>query len=90
MSPPTVFYQWTVLPMGVKNGPAMFQRMIQWVLRDIPRAIVYIDDVLVGTSPENVEKFLDILERQFDDVSLVLRAFRRHMLFVKGVKMYLF
>ena len=28
-------YQWTVLPMGVKNGPAMFQRMIAWTLRDL-------------------------------------------------------
>jgi hypothetical protein len=43
-------FHWTVLPMGVKNGPAMFQRMISWILRDLPQAVVYIDDVLVGTS----------------------------------------
>ena len=35
--------------MGVKNGPAMFQRMIAWVLRDLSQVMVYIDDVLVGT-----------------------------------------
>ena len=47
---PKGLYHWTVLPMGVKNGPAMFQRLIQWILRGIPHAIVYIDDVLSGTS----------------------------------------
>lgn len=45
-------YQWTVLPMGVKNGPAMFQRMIQWVTRELPFVMVYIDDALVGTAPQ--------------------------------------
>jgi hypothetical protein len=48
---PKGLYQWTVLPMGVKNGPDMFQRMIQWVLRDLPISMVYIDDVLVGNPP---------------------------------------
>ena len=47
---PHGIYQWTVLPMGVKNGPAMFQRMIHWVLRDIPHVMCYIDDVLVGSA----------------------------------------
>jgi len=82
-------YQWTVLPMGVKNGPAMFQRMIQWVLRDIPNVLVYIDDVLVGTSPVMNGKS-DILDLHFADVTAVLTAFRKHKLFVKGVKMHLF
>ena len=35
--------------MGVKNGPAMFQRMTMWILRDMPHVCVYIVDVLVGT-----------------------------------------
>ena len=38
--------------MGVKNGPAVLQRMIQWVLRELPFGLVYIDDVLVGTAPD--------------------------------------
>ena len=28
-------FEFTVLPMGVKNGPAMFQRMIMWILREV-------------------------------------------------------
>lgn len=100
---PHGIYQWTVLPMGVKNGPAMFQRMIQWALRDLTQVLVYIDDVLVGTpephsDPEvHQPKFLslknelwDILQLHFYHVSRVLEAFRRHRLFVKGAKMHLF
>ena len=92
-------YQWTVLPMGVKNGPAMFQRMIQWVLRDLPFVLVYIDDVLVGTPPsveitdEKSEHHMIIsmiLEQHNLDVSAVLDAFACHKLFVKGSKMHLF
>ena len=41
---------WTVLPMGVNNGPAMFQRMIAWILRGVPKALAYIDDVITGSS----------------------------------------
>jgi len=37
--------QWTVLVMGLKNGDAIFQRMMEWVLRYIACADAYIDDV---------------------------------------------
>jgi transposase InsO family protein len=83
-------YQWTVLPMGVKNGPAMFQRMIQWVLRDLPFALVYIDDVLVGTPPPSANTHENILDIHYRDVRAVLAAFLKHRLFVKGAKMHLF
>ena len=46
---PRGLFHWTVLPMGVKNGPAMFQRLVQWILRDTQDSTVYIDDVLIGT-----------------------------------------
>ena len=87
---PHGMYEWTVLPMGVKNGPSMFQRMIMWVLRDLPFVIVYIDDVLVGTPipPENSEE--DILDLHYRHVREVLLAFRKHKLFAKGAKMHLF
>ena len=41
-------FEFTVMPMGIKNGPAMFQRMIMWVLRQVTCAVAYVDDVLVG------------------------------------------
>ncbi|XP_065149952.1 uncharacterized protein [Paramisgurnus dabryanus] len=44
---PDVFMQYTVMPFGVKNAPATFQRLMQLVLGDIPNCSVYLDDVVV-------------------------------------------
>ena len=47
-------YMWTVLPMGVKLGPHVFQRMLSHVLQHCyPRCSPYINDVLSssGTPP---------------------------------------
>ena len=73
-------YEFTVLPMGVKNGPAMFQRMIMWILKDVPYACVYIDDVLVGSGHAHGRALLD---EHFEAVSSVLDAFRRHQVTAK-------
>jgi len=54
-------FEFTVLPMGVKNGPAMFQRMIMWILRDVHESCVYIDDVLIGTGSSKSRPLLMIL-----------------------------
>lgn len=80
-------YQFTVLPMGVNNGPSMFQRMISWVLRDVPRAVVYVDDVLSGTPVGEPGCLLRDHDR---DVRNILDAFRLHKLCVKGSKVHLF
>ena len=43
-------FQWTVLPMGVKVGRQVFQRMVAHVLRGCrPASSPYMDDVLTGT-----------------------------------------
>ena len=91
--------------MRVKNGPAMFQRMIACVLRDLTQVMVYIDDVLVGTPEPVARKSIlptepdsrksstlsqDILDLHFQHVCSVLTAFRTHKMFVKGAKMHLF
>ena len=41
-------YQWLVLPMGIKQAPALFQRLVNWTLRDVPRSRAYVDDILTG------------------------------------------
>ena len=43
-------YQWRVMPMGIKNGPAMFQRVMDHVLQGLDCADVYIDDITIGSS----------------------------------------
>ena len=79
-------YEFTVLPMGVKNGPAMFQRMIMWILRDIPDVCVYIDDVLIGPK-ESSHSFL--LDNHYERVCQVLEKLRKHRITVKGSKVHL-
>lgn len=44
---PDAFMQYTVMPFGVKNAPATFQRLMQLVLGDVPNCSVYLDDVVV-------------------------------------------
>lgn len=81
-------FEFTVLPMGVKNGPAMFQRMISWILRDVKCAVAYIDDVLVGT-PRSISE-PKLLQNHFKDCCEVLNTFKQHKITAKGAKVHLF
>ena len=36
MSTPDGVYQWKVLPMGLTNAPSIFQRMMDWIFKDMP------------------------------------------------------
>ena len=42
-------YEWKVLPMGVKVGPQVFQRLVAWVVRNCCTTGRYIDNVLTCT-----------------------------------------
>ena len=44
--------------MGIKNGPAIFQRVIDHVLQGSDCADVYIDDIITGSSGETEEELL--------------------------------
>ena len=81
-------YMFTVLPMGIRNGPAMFQRLICWILRGTPRAIAYIDDVLISTP--QAEPSTSLVYEHYQDVCHTLAIFRKYSLGVKGVKVKLF
>ena len=43
-------FQWKVMPFGLINAPATFQRLMESVLQGIPNCLVYIDDILIYTS----------------------------------------
>lgn len=47
-------FTWNRMPMGAKNCPAVFQRLMDNVFRKIPRSkmIIYLDDLLVHTETE--------------------------------------
>ena len=50
-------YQWNVLPMGVKLGPQVYQRMVTYCIRHLPPSVrAYIDDPLVGTPPSKASR----------------------------------
>ena len=44
---PSGLYQYKVMPFGMKNAPATFQRMVNKLVRDIDGCEGYIDDVIV-------------------------------------------
>ena len=80
-------YMWLVLPMGVKNGPAMFQRMVQSCIAHLPFARVYVDDNIVGSRGGTPNQQLEV---HYEHVRETLLAFRKFKLTLKGVKCFLF
>ena len=79
--------QWTVLVMGLKNGGAIFQRMMEWVLRDLPGVSVYVDDVIVGSSGSSLE---ELLANHAQDLARVMDRLKEHQLVVDPAKAKLF
>ena len=56
-------FRYNRLPFGVHSAPAIFQSVMEGLLRDIPPTVVYIDDILItGTTEEehlqNIHKVL--------------------------------
>ena len=70
-------YQWRVMPMGIKNRPAIFQRVMDNVLQGLDRADVYIDDIIIGSSGQIEEELLANHDR---DVRAVLDRLRQEEL----------
>ena len=51
-------YQWRFMPMGIKNGPAIFQRVMDHVLQGLDCAEIYIHDIIIFSSGETEEELL--------------------------------
>ena len=70
-------FEWNVPPMGVKVGPAAFQRMVSWCLAhdQVPGARAYIDDILTGTRPTKGGKGKLLDSRAFEEYYHQVRAF---------------
>ena len=70
-------YTYCRSPQGLSSSPAYFQRLLDFVLQNISRVYVYIDDVDISVSSheENLEK-----------LSQVFARFRKHNLKIKPSK----
>ena len=49
------------MPFGISSAPAIFQRVMENLLQDIPNVTVYFDDILVAGS--SVSEHLSVLEQ---------------------------
>ena len=52
-------YRFNRLPFGVSSAPAIFQRMIESILGELPHVSVYLDDILVTGESEAVLQRLE-------------------------------
>ena len=81
MCTPCGTVQWTVLPMGLKNAPSMFQNMMETILFQKHKSLnlqefcsIYIDDLLIATPlGKNFDECLKMHEEQVRKVFEVLR-----------------
>ena len=61
-------YEWLVMPFGLKNAPATFQRIIQHILNErlYKGVLNYLDDIMIYT--ETIEDHLELLKYVFEQL----------------------
>ena len=76
---PRGHYEYLVMPFGLMNAPAVFQALVNDVLRDVinHNVFVYLDDILV---------FSETLEEHVAHVRLILQRLLENRLYAKAEK----
>ena len=87
MTTPHGLWQWKVMPMGAKNGNAAFQRMMDWVLKDLDCADPFVDDVIISSEGETDE---ELITNHMADLCKVLDTLRQHNLVCDKSKVQMF
>ena len=90
MSTPLGPMQWKMLPMGAKNGNAVFQRMMEDLLgpvRDCADPLV--DDIIIRPSTEEMSED-ELIKAHEKDLRRVLDVLDRHQMVCKPTKASLF
>ena len=63
--------QFNSFVFGIASAPAIWQRAMEQVLRDIPRTQCYLDDILItGTNDEDHLQNLSIVLKRLSDYGL--------------------
>ena len=82
MCPPCGTFQWTVMPMGLKNAPSMFEKMMETILFQKDMALglqefrsIYMDYLLIATPLK--KKFEECLKLHEEQVRKVLEVLRQ-------------
>lgn len=85
---PDCFLQYTVMPFGMCNAPATFQRLINSVLGDVPHCRAYLDDIVIYSSEwgEHMTTLREVFGRLLN-ASLTLNLAKCE--FGKGTVLYL-
>lgn len=62
---PEAFLQYTVMPFGLCNGPATFQRLVNKVLVGVPGYVAYLDDIIDYSSSrdDHIQQLRVVAER---------------------------
>ena len=64
---PNGLYQYKVMPFGMKNSPATFQRLINVIINGLENCDAYIDDVI--NYNDTWEEHLTTIQKFFDRLS---------------------
>ncbi|XP_072051590.1 uncharacterized protein [Amphiura filiformis] len=74
---PFSLYQYRVMPFGLKNAPATFQRMVNNLVSDIDNCEAYVDDLIIHTEtwPEHLAA-LDMLFRRLSEANLTINLLK--------------
>jgi len=78
---PVGFHQWRVVPFGLKNAPAFFQRRMDHIFGKYDFIVVYIDDILVHSQD---------LESHLKHLQIFLEEAKQHGIVLFEKKMLLF
>lgn len=72
-------FQFQVMPFGLNNAPATFQRAMEGILRDIDGCQVYLDDIIVsGATIEEHDRRLDAVLKRLQNANLTLNESKCH------------
>ena len=67
-------FQYETLPFGIKTVPALFQRTMESLIRDLPYICLYIDDILVTrTDEQNHLNNLELVLQRLESAGLTLK-----------------